>query len=85
MVPYKDGAVLLCRQVSRDIVIFKDGAFTPLITSFEGHQLNSPNDMIFSANGTLWITDPPYATRRARIPRCRTRASIAIRMGSWRA
>ncbi len=61
-IPYKDGAVLICRQVSRDIAIFKDGQFTPFLTSYEGHQLNSPNDMVFSADGTLWITDPPYAT-----------------------
>lgn len=60
-VPYKHGAVLIIRQVSRDIAIFKDGKFTPLISSFEGHRLNSPNDMVFSSKGTLWFTDPPFS------------------------
>jgi gluconolactonase len=61
MVPYRDGAVLIIRQVSRDIATFKDGKLTPLVSSFEGHQLNCPNDMVLSSRGSLWFTDPPFS------------------------
>ena len=34
--------------------------FTSLASSFSGKKFNSPNDVIFSRNGTLFFTDPPY-------------------------
>ena len=27
---------------------------------FEGHRLNSPNDLIVASDGAVWFTDPPY-------------------------
>ena len=27
---------------------------------FEGKRLNSPNDLVFAPDGSLWFTDPPY-------------------------
>jgi sugar lactone lactonase YvrE len=34
--------------------------FTPLVDRFEGKRFNSPNDLVFSSDGTLYFTDPPY-------------------------
>jgi gluconolactonase len=31
-----------------------------LADKFEGKRLNSPNDLVFRANGDLYFTDPPY-------------------------
>ncbi len=57
----KDGTVLLIEQGGRKIVrLNKDLAKTPFLDRFEGKRLNSPNDLVFAPDGSLWFTDPPY-------------------------
>jgi gluconolactonase len=57
----KDGAVLLCQHGNRRIVrIDKDKKISTLVDKFEGKKLNSPNDLVFRSDGTLFFTDPPY-------------------------
>jgi gluconolactonase len=61
MVADKDGAVLLCQHGNRRIVrVGKDLTMTPYIERFEGHRLNSPNDLVYRSDGALYFTDPPY-------------------------
>ena len=45
------------RQVSR---LAEDGSRTALADNYEGGQLNSPNDVVFGSDGSLYFTDPPY-------------------------
>ena len=33
---------------------------TILADEFEGNQLNSPNDLVYKSDGSLYFTDPPY-------------------------
>jgi gluconolactonase len=57
----KDGAVLLCQHGNRRIVrIDKDLKVSTLVDNFEGKKLNSPNDLVFRSDGSLFFTDPPY-------------------------
>src|SRR4051812_29310035 len=57
----KDGAVLLCQHGNRRIArIDAQGKVTTLVDSFEGKKLNSPNDLVFRSDGSLYFTDPPY-------------------------
>jgi gluconolactonase len=57
----KDGAVLLCQHGNRRIVrITPDRKVTTLVDRFEGKKLNSPNDLVFRSDGSLYFTDPPY-------------------------
>ena len=44
-------------RVSR---IEKDGTLTVLAASFEGKRLNSPNDLVYRGDGSLYFTDPPF-------------------------
>lgn len=44
----------------RVIRLEKDGRETVLADSFEGKRLNSPNDLVYAADGTLFFTDPPF-------------------------
>jgi gluconolactonase len=37
-----------------------DGRLTVLADSFEGKRLNSPNDLVYRSDGTLFFTDPPF-------------------------
>jgi len=45
------------RRVSRREA---DGTLVPLATNYQGKRLNSPNDLVFDAQGALYFTDPPY-------------------------
>jgi len=57
----KDGAVLLCQHGYRRIVrISKDMKITTVVDKYEGKRLNSPNDLVYRADGSLYFTDPPY-------------------------
>jgi gluconolactonase len=38
----------------------KDGSETVLADKFEGKRLNSPNDLVYRSDGTLYFTDPPF-------------------------
>lgn len=37
-----------------------DGSTTVLADRFDGHRLNSPNDVVVAADGAIWFTDPSY-------------------------
>ena len=57
----KDGAVLLCQHGYRRIVrIGKDMTITTVVERYEGKRLNSPNDVVYRADGSFYFTDPPY-------------------------
>lgn len=45
------------RRVSRTE---PDGTLTPLAERYEGKRLNSPNDLAFFTDGSIYFTDPPY-------------------------
>lgn len=38
----------------------RDGTRTVLADRFEGKRLNSPNDLVYRSDGTLYFTDPPF-------------------------
>jgi len=37
-----------------------NGSLTVLADKFEGKRLNSPNDLVYRSDGTLFFTDPPF-------------------------
>jgi gluconolactonase len=44
----------------RVVRLEKDGSETVLADRFEGKRLNSPNDLVYRSDGTLFFTDPPF-------------------------
>ena len=48
----------------RVIRIEPDGRETVLADRFDGKRLNSPNDMAYKSDGTLYFTDPPFGLPR---------------------
>ena len=61
MILDKDGAVLLCEHANRRIVrVTKDILISTLVDRYEGKRLNSPNDLVYHSDGSLYFTDPPY-------------------------
>jgi gluconolactonase len=45
------------RRVTR---LEKNGALTILADRYEGKRLNSPNDLVYRSDGSLYFTDPPF-------------------------
>jgi len=45
------------RRVTR---LEPNGVLTVLADRFEGKRLNSPNDLVYRSDGTLYFTDPPF-------------------------
>jgi gluconolactonase len=61
MVTDKDGLILLTRMAIGTIERMDDkGGLKPFLSKYESKRLNSPNDLVFSADGALWITDPSF-------------------------
>jgi gluconolactonase len=61
MVTTPDGTVLMIQQGGRRIVRLDSNLkMSPFLDSFEGKKLNSPNDLVYAPDGSLWFTDPPY-------------------------
>ena len=60
----RDGSVLLVQQGGRKIVRL-DARLRPtvFIDRYQGKKLNSPNDLAFAPDGSLWFTDPPFGLR----------------------
>lgn len=60
------GRLLVCEEDTRRVVRFEhDGTIVMIADSFEGQQLNSPNDVVAHPDGSVWFTDPPYGRRLA--------------------
>ena len=56
-----DGRLTICQHGNRRIVrVEPHGNLTVLAESYEGRRLNSPNDLVYRSDGTLYFTDPPF-------------------------
>jgi gluconolactonase len=56
-----DGLLTMCQHGNRRILrVNPHGDTTVLADSYEGRRLNSPNDLVYRSDGTLYFTDPPF-------------------------
>jgi len=61
-----NGSAILCQHGNRRVVrIDPDMRMTTVVDSFEGKRLNSPNDVVFRSDGSMYFTDPPYGLPEA--------------------
>lgn len=57
----QDGRLVVCQHGNRRIIRHeKKGPVTVLAAHYQGKRLNSPNDLVFKSDGSLYFTDPPY-------------------------
>ena len=49
----------------RVVRLEKDGSETVIADAFDGKRLNSPNDLVYRSDGTLFFTDPPFGLPKA--------------------
>jgi gluconolactonase len=60
-----DGLLAICQHGNRRIIrVNPHGDVTVLADSYEGRRLNSPNDLVYRSDGTLFFTDPPFGLPR---------------------
>ena len=56
-----EGRLTINQHGNRRIVRLEaNGAETVLADSYDGKRLNSPNDLVYRSDGTLFFTDPPF-------------------------
>ena len=61
----QQGRVTFCQHGDHGVVrLEKDGKRTTLADSYQGKRLNSPNDLVYKSDGSLYFTDPPYGFRK---------------------
>ena len=62
----REGRVTIDEHGNRRVVrIEKTGAVTVLADRYQGKRLNSPNDLVYRSDGTLFFTDPPFGLPKA--------------------
>lgn len=55
------GRLVTCEHLTRRVTRTEhDGSITVLADSYGGKRLNSPNDVVVRADGSVYFTDPPY-------------------------
>ena len=53
--------LLICEHSTSSVVRLRpDGTREVLCTHFEGRELNSPNDIVYRSDGSIYFTDPTY-------------------------
>lgn len=57
----RDGRLVLCQHGDRRVARREaDGQLATLVDRYQGKRLNSPNDLVYAADGALYFTDPPF-------------------------
>lgn len=61
----KEGRVTYCQHGDRAVMrLEQDGKRSVIADRYEGKRLNSPNDLVYKSDGSLYFTDPPYGLRK---------------------
>jgi gluconolactonase len=57
----RQGRLVSCEHGNRRVTRTEhDGSITVLADRYDGKRLNSPNDVVVRADGSVWFTDPSY-------------------------
>jgi len=55
------GRLITCEHLERRVTRTEfDGSVTVIADRYDGHSLNSPNDVVVKSDDSIWFTDPDY-------------------------
>ena len=55
------GRLTICEHGNRRVTrLEKNGSITVLADRYDGKRLNSPNDLVYKSDGSLYFSDPPF-------------------------
>jgi gluconolactonase len=61
-----EGRVTIDQHGNRRVIrVERNGSVTVLADRYQGKRLNSPNDLVYKSDGSLYFTDPPFGLPRA--------------------
>jgi gluconolactonase len=55
--------LIICQHGNHALAAYDGKKLLPLINTYEGKPLNSPNDVCVTSNGYIYFTDPPYGLK----------------------
>ena len=62
----RDGLLIINEHGNRRVTrLERTGKITVLADRYQGKRLNSPNDLVYRSDGTLYFTDPPFGLPKA--------------------
>jgi gluconolactonase len=62
----RDGRLTIDEHGNRRVTrLEKNGSLTVLADRYDGKRLNSPNDLVYKSDGSLYFTDPPFGLPKA--------------------
>ncbi len=62
----QNGRLYVCQHGNRQVIKHeRKGPVTVIASHYNNQRLNSPNDLVFKSDGTLYFTDPPYGLKKA--------------------
>ena len=59
----REGRIVWVSDEGQVVRVEKDGQRTVLVSEYQGKRLNSPNDLVYKNDGTLYFTDPGRVQR----------------------
>ncbi len=60
----REGRLVTCEHSTRRVTRTEtDGSITVLADRYQGKRLNSPNDVVTSADGSVWFSDPTFGLK----------------------
>ncbi len=60
------GRLTICQHGNRRVIrVEPRGNISVMADSYDGKRLNSPNDLVYRSDGTLYFTDPPFGLPQA--------------------
>lgn len=75
------GRILTCEHATSQVVRQeRDGSLSVLASHYDGHELNSPNDVVVKSDGAIYFTDPNFGRRPTRfgVPRMQPQPCQAV-------
>jgi len=62
----QEGRLTICQHGNRRVIrVEPRGKLTVLADRYQGQRLNSPNDLVYKSDGSLYFTDPPFGLPKA--------------------